>query len=77
MIFLYGTVVQDEAPPHKVWIQKVEQFKRHCVDKYYSNLGTLGAAMNLILNTYGSTIYTGTALGFLPLCTLSYMLTLT
>ena len=70
MIFLHSTLVQDEAPPHEVWIQKVEQFKRHYVDKHYSNLGTLGAAMKLILNTYSSALYTGTALGFLPLCAL-------
>ena len=35
MIFLHGTLVQDEAPPHEVWIQKVEQIKRHYVDKHF------------------------------------------
>ena len=33
-IFLHDTLAYDDALPHQVWLQKVQQLRRYCPDEH-------------------------------------------
>ena len=33
-IFLHDTLAHDDASPYQIWLQKIQQLRRHCPDEH-------------------------------------------